>query len=158
MPYSNTDLGQHWLRLWPVAWRHQAITRTKFDLSSVRSQDVHLRGISQEIAQSSITKISFKFFYLKFASNLPGANELKENCISNVNEQANGWWTVSVELVHIPGERGFWPIFLVLSNNKDQTAFKPLKQLKGQQPQETGFSGLVIYNLIYCTFSLLYGQ
>ena len=27
-PYGNMDLGQHWLRLWLVAWWHQAITLT----------------------------------------------------------------------------------------------------------------------------------
>ena len=25
-PYGDRNLGQHWLRLWLVAWRHQAIT------------------------------------------------------------------------------------------------------------------------------------
>ena len=28
MPYGDSDLGQHWLRCWFVAWRHQAITWT----------------------------------------------------------------------------------------------------------------------------------
>ena len=26
--YGDRDLGQHWLRYWFVAWRHQAITWT----------------------------------------------------------------------------------------------------------------------------------
>ena len=49
--YGDTDLGQHWLRQWLVAWRHQAITWTSFDLSSVRSSDIQLRVIQPEIAQ-----------------------------------------------------------------------------------------------------------
>ena len=32
-PYGTKDLGQHWLRLWLVAWQHQAITWTNADLS-----------------------------------------------------------------------------------------------------------------------------
>ena len=33
-PYGDRDMGQHWLRQWLVAWRHQAITWTNVDLSS----------------------------------------------------------------------------------------------------------------------------
>ena len=44
-PYGNTDIGQHWLRLLLVAWRHQAITWTSVDFSSVRSSDIQLRAI-----------------------------------------------------------------------------------------------------------------
>ena len=44
--YGDRDLGQHWLRKWLVAWRHQTITWTNFDLSSVRSNGIHLRAIS----------------------------------------------------------------------------------------------------------------
>ena len=32
-PFGDIDLGQHWLREWLGAWRHQAITQTKVDLS-----------------------------------------------------------------------------------------------------------------------------
>ena len=61
------------------------------DLSSLRSSDVHLRAISLEILQPSVTKISFKisrfFFYL------PGTNELMStvwsviSCIHNEENQ-----------------------------------------------------------------------
>ena len=68
---SKSALAQVWL----VAWRHQAITRTNVDLSSVRFCGVHVRTISQEIPQPSITKISLKSTYLKFHSNFSGANE-----------------------------------------------------------------------------------
>ena len=38
--------------------------------------DIHIRAISQEMPQPSITKICFKITCLKFYSNFPGANEL----------------------------------------------------------------------------------
>ena len=39
---GDIDLGQHWPRQWPVAWRHQAITWTIVDLPLIRSSDIHL--------------------------------------------------------------------------------------------------------------------
>ena len=54
----------------------QAFTWTSVDLSSVSFSDNHLRAISQGIPHQSITKIGLKIPYLKFHSNLPGANEL----------------------------------------------------------------------------------
>ena len=45
----------------------------------VKSSGIHLRAILQEIPQPSVTEISLKITYLKFCSNLPGANELKYN-------------------------------------------------------------------------------
>ena len=75
-PYGDRDLGQHWLRQWLVAWRHQAITWIKVDLSIVKSSGIHLMAISQEIPQPQITEIRVKITSLKFRSNLPGANEL----------------------------------------------------------------------------------
>ena len=42
------------------------------------TSDVHLRAISLEISQPSVTKISFKIIFLRFYWNLPGANELME--------------------------------------------------------------------------------
>ena len=77
MPYGDRDLGQHWLRQWLVAWRHQAITWTNVDLSSVRfSYSNHQRVIPQGKTWSSITEISLKISNLNFDSNFPGANEL----------------------------------------------------------------------------------
>ena len=69
-------VGQHWLRYWLVAWRHQAITWTNVDSSSMKSSDIHIRAISQEMPQPSIPKIHLKITYSKFHSNFPGANEL----------------------------------------------------------------------------------
>ena len=74
-PFGDIDLGQHCLRWWLVAWRHQAITWTNVDLS-LRSSDVHLRAILLEISEPSVTKISLKIAYLKLNWNLPGASEL----------------------------------------------------------------------------------
>ena len=42
----------------------------------MKSTDVHIRAISQEMPQPSITKIPWKIAYLKFHSNFTGANEL----------------------------------------------------------------------------------
>ena len=75
-PYGDTDLGQLWLRQWLVAWRHQAITWTNVDLSSIRSSDIHLTATSQDRHQPSITKIHLKIINQKFCSNITGANEL----------------------------------------------------------------------------------
>ena len=43
--YGDINLGQHWISLWLVAWRHQAITWTNVDLSSVRSSCTHMSAI-----------------------------------------------------------------------------------------------------------------
>ena len=78
--------------LWPngAIWRHRSrsgngllpagtkplITWTNFDWSSVMSSDIHIRAVSQELHQPSISKICLKIICLKFHSNFPGANEL----------------------------------------------------------------------------------
>ena len=76
MPYGDIDLGQHWLRWWLGPVRHQSITWTNVDLSSVRFSGIHLRAISQKIHQPLISELVWKLTYLKFRSNLPGTNEL----------------------------------------------------------------------------------
>ena len=65
-PYGDRYRGQHWLRLWLVAWRHQAITWTNVDVPSVKSIGIHLSTILPEILQHSITKISFNLTYVGF--------------------------------------------------------------------------------------------
>ena len=75
-PYGYRDLGQHWLRQWLVAWGYQAITWTYVDFSWLKSSDIHIRAISQEMPQPSITNVHLKITYLKFYWNSPGANEL----------------------------------------------------------------------------------
>ena len=75
-PYGGRDPGQHWFRQWLGAWRHQDITWTNIDLSSLRFCDVHLRAISLEISQPSVIKINLKNIFLRFYWNLPEADEL----------------------------------------------------------------------------------
>ena len=60
-----------------IAWRHQAIT---FHADS-EVHDIHLRSISQEILQPTITNISLKIAHLNIQFNLTGANELKINIL-----------------------------------------------------------------------------
>ena len=59
---------------------------TNVDLSSVRFRDIQLRGISQEITQPSVTKVSLKITHPKLHLNLPWANELNAICNSFTNE------------------------------------------------------------------------
>ena len=54
----------------------QAITLTNIEWSSVKSSDIHIRVISQEMPQPSATEFRLKILYLEFNSNFPGANEL----------------------------------------------------------------------------------
>ena len=80
-PYGSRDLGQHWLRQWLGAWRHQAITWTNVDLSSLRSSDIHLRAVSHLIPLPPFTKIRLKIAYIRFHSNLPEVNKLTVDAI-----------------------------------------------------------------------------
>ena len=69
-------LCHYWLDNGLSSLRCQAITWTNVDLISVRSTDIHLWAMSQEIPHSTITKISLKMTNLALYSNLPEANEL----------------------------------------------------------------------------------
>ena len=51
----------------------------------MKSSDIHIRTISHEMPQPSITKICLKITYLKFHSNFPGANVL-------ICSQHCGYW------------------------------------------------------------------
>ena len=62
-PYGDIDLSQDWFKSL-VAWGHQG--QTDVDLSLVRSNDFHLRAISQEIPHLLITRISLKSFIWNF--------------------------------------------------------------------------------------------
>ena len=46
---------------------------------TMKSNDIYLRSISQEILQSTFTNISFKIAHLNIQFNLTGANELLKN-------------------------------------------------------------------------------
>ena len=60
-----------WLRQWLVAWRHQAITKTDVDQSSVRPCGIHLQAISQEILKISICNKEFVNCYLTITTTFP---------------------------------------------------------------------------------------
>ena len=47
------------------------------DWWSVKSSDIHIRAISPEKPQPSVTEVRLTISYLKFNSNSPGANQLK---------------------------------------------------------------------------------
>ena len=52
--------------------------------ASVKASDIHIRAISQEMLQPSITKICVKITNLKFRPNLPGANEFIHQSVTAV--------------------------------------------------------------------------
>ena len=56
-PYGDRDQDQNLLMQRLVAWRHQTITWISVDSSTIRSRDIHLKIISQEILQPPTTKI-----------------------------------------------------------------------------------------------------
>ena len=57
----------------------------------MKSNDIHIRAISQEMPQSSITKICLKIIFLKFHSNFPGANELNKISFKSARGQWVNW-------------------------------------------------------------------
>ena len=63
--------GSKLVQVMACCWRHQAITWTNIDWSSMKSSDIHIGAISQQMPQSSITKIC-----LKITFEFPRANEL----------------------------------------------------------------------------------
>ena len=72
-PYGVIDLGQHWLRLWLVAWRHQAITCTNVDLRTLASYSYQYYSyINKYTCKNLHFEIIFPWIFL----HLPGANEL----------------------------------------------------------------------------------
>ena len=75
--YDDIDLRQHWLRQWLVAWWHQAITWTNVH-HQWRSVTITWGQFRKKYRSlPSVTKMSLKITYMKFHSNLPGANELR---------------------------------------------------------------------------------
>ena len=60
----DTDRVQYWRRWWLLAWRHQAITWTNVDLSSVRSCGIHLRALSKDLKIPN-TKTRSKITFLR---------------------------------------------------------------------------------------------
>ena len=72
-PYRDTNLKQHWLRYWLIAWWHQANSWTNVDLPSMKSSEIHFRLMPTLM---SIPKLCFKFTHLRSQPHLPEDNEL----------------------------------------------------------------------------------
>ena len=70
----------------------------------MKSNDIHIRAISQEMPQKSITKIHLKITYLKFHSNFPGANELKDADVGYGVASTNSLivWCLTLYYLHPP--------------------------------------------------------
>ena len=68
-----------------------------FDLSLVRSSDIHLGAISQEIHQLPITRIRLNIAKIKFDSYIPGVNELTDVSVKQVKV------TGDISVQHNPG-------------------------------------------------------
>ena len=75
-PQGDKGLSQHWLSWWLGACRHQAITWTNVDLSSVMSCGIHQRTLSWGDLEIPISKSRLKIPLFESHSDLPGANEL----------------------------------------------------------------------------------
>ena len=127
MPCGNIDLGQHRRRQWLGAWWHKAINLTNIDLSSVRPSEIHLRANKQDKPQPSITEISHKITYLKFHSNLRGANEW--------NPKAHGQHFGSTTAIQSASKMLFWA--RIISEMEHRSAFPPSWLVKGN---------IIIYN------------
>ena len=74
---EDKNLDEHWLRLWLLAWQHQAIAWTNVDLTSVRSCGIHLRTTLQQMLMMSILSMCLKITNLRVQLHLPGTNELR---------------------------------------------------------------------------------
>ena len=103
--YGDKELGQHWLRYWLVAWRHQAITWTKVDLSSVRSSEILPRAISQKVSQPSTTVIG-----LKISSKSPKPQWVKLKSQEAADLRILLYYTLALQL-------GYWRALCKMSIN-----------------------------------------
>ena len=74
-PYGERDQGQYWLMQWFVIWRHQAITWSNADLSSVRCGDTHPISLVIPQPPSSTTT------YLKISLKSPRGQWVKKHAI-----------------------------------------------------------------------------
>ena len=74
LTYDNTDLGQHWLRLWFVAWWHQAITSTNAEFSSARFYGIYHKVISQRVPKLLFCILTLKIILLELLPHVPKLN------------------------------------------------------------------------------------
>ena len=56
------ELGHHWLRLWLVAWEHQAITSINPDSWSIKPQGTCFYGVLFKIRRVSLMETHLKMF------------------------------------------------------------------------------------------------
>ena len=77
MPCGDMGLGQHWFRLWLVAWWQQAIIWTNVWFSLLPICGIHLGAISHWVSWLSFCRMSLKIILLELLQHLPGVNELK---------------------------------------------------------------------------------
>ena len=61
-PFGDIDLSQQWRKLWLVAWRHQAITCTNVDLSSVGSFAIRLKATAPKMLMKKSPECISKLF------------------------------------------------------------------------------------------------
>ena len=78
-PYGDMELGQHCLRQWLVAWRHQAITWTNVDSYQWGPMTITWWQFHQRYPSHVSLKLAWNVHYLKFHSNIPGINELRRH-------------------------------------------------------------------------------
>ena len=74
--YGDKDLGQHGSRSWIAAWRHQAITWTNFDLSSIGFCTLDWDQFHRKWSRYQLKNWFWKNIHVKIRSHLPEANEL----------------------------------------------------------------------------------
>ena len=61
-PYVDINIGQHWLRWWLLAWRHQAITWINVDVSSAGIAWLCTFSLLAHLNSKRHIKLSFFFF------------------------------------------------------------------------------------------------
>ena len=76
-PYGDIHWGQHWVKKWLVAWRHNAIAWNNVDFFLTKFCDIHLRAISQIVAKLLVCIISWKSILLRIMPHLSKANKKK---------------------------------------------------------------------------------
>ena len=77
MPYGDSDLGQHWLRCWFVAWWHQAITWT--NLISISEVLWHLPESNFTASgQTTILYNEFESYIFTITTTSPRGQWVKE--------------------------------------------------------------------------------
>ena len=74
----------------------------------MKSSDIHIRAISQQMPQPSIIKICMKITCLKFHSNFPGDNELRMVCFHGYRFYPCWRWSPGCQRGACPRKRAQW--------------------------------------------------